>query len=251
MKKSVEFLDPKDYASFRESNEFKKLKTFSLLEAKRIGWNYPLDYSFIIQTLHELPNLKGKKIIDIGCGPGAVHGYLEDLFGIDIIGVDMKHWDKDYVDFIGDFTNNEFRQTNNLNNADIIISTSAFEHNTVSAHANLMISCYKSLNEDGVLIFTSAGNNRKFPTKFRKSFQINLSPVLIEKLYGLAPSNLDIFNELINSYADDKEISEGFLRRFEKNIVPTLNFLPLGCKLNKDDIPLYKPSLAEKLVVIG
>ena len=73
---------------------------------------------------------QGMRVIDIGCGPGAIHGYLESKYNIEIIGIDINKWEKDYVDIVGSFVDEDVRAKNGLgpNSMDLIISTSAFEH---------------------------------------------------------------------------------------------------------------------------
>ena len=48
---------------------------------------------------------KGMFVIDIGSGPGALHGYLENKYSVNILGIDRDKWKEDYVDIEGDFTN--------------------------------------------------------------------------------------------------------------------------------------------------
>lgn len=245
----IKYLDPIEFNDFRLSNEFNKMLNFSLLEGKRIGWNYPLDYSFIVLELKKIKNLKNKKIVDIGCGPGAVHGYLEDLLGVDIIGVDQKHWEKDYVDLIGDFSDEDFRRKNNLNNIDVIISSSAFEHNSPSNHQKLLKACKKAMTSGGVLITTSAANSKNYNSKFRKSFQVNLSPSLVQKIYGEKIQNLTEYNNIRKRYIEDDEISTGYKKRFNKDI-KSLNFLALGAVLLKENIPeIYDLSFFERFSI--
>ena len=243
----IKFLETKDFAEFRNSKEYNLMKSYSLLEGKRIGWNYPLDYTFIINELEKVERLSTKKILDVGCGPGAVHGYLEQKHGVNILGVDMKHWPKDYVDFIGDFTNKEFRTINDLHNCDVIISSSAIEHNSIKNHANFMSAVYESLSPDGLLILTGAANNKKYSTKFRQSFQVNLSPGLVKNIYGKSIENLNKFDEIISDYCFDLELAQGFKERFNKDIRGTLNFLPLGVCLRKEEIPNYKPTFLDRI----
>jgi hypothetical protein len=99
-----------------------------------------------------------------------------------------------------------------------------------------MKACKKSLVSGGVLITTSAANNKNFNTKFRKSFQVNLSPSLVKKIYGEEIQNLKDYTNILNRYILDDEISIGYEKRFKKNI-KSLNFLALGAVLLKENIP--------------
>ncbi len=152
----IELLDPKkiDPIAYDEGILF-DIREFSLLQGKRIGWNYCLDYTWIAIRCCTL--LKPDMVIlDIGCGPGAIHGYLEYKYGVNIIGIDNNRWEEDYVDVEGDFLD----ETTRINNGkrpgsiDLIISSSAFEHIHPNDHSQLVRICLDCLKSGGYLITT-------------------------------------------------------------------------------------------------
>ncbi len=100
----LELLDPKKLDEIAyEGGLLARMREFSLLEGKRIGWHYVMDYTWLA-TRFAVVYKPGMRVVDIGCGPGAVHGFLEAEFGVDILGIDMERWEKDYVDLKGNFT---------------------------------------------------------------------------------------------------------------------------------------------------
>ena len=154
----VELLDPKHIDPIAyDKGYLSKIKKYSLLPGRRIGWNYCMDYTWLAIRVEGLLE-PGMRVIDIGCGPGAIHGYLEDTHGVDMIGIDMHRWERDYVDIVGDFAAAEVRRKNGFwpVSIDLIISVSAFEHNTVEDHRHLVEVCLQCLKPGGRLITTFA-----------------------------------------------------------------------------------------------
>ena len=155
----LELLDPANIDSFAYEEGFlDKIKQHSLLPNHRIGWNYCMDYSWLLMRLSTLALQTDMRIIDIGCGPGAIHGYLEDTKGLDIIGIDLHRWERDYVDIVGNFLDDHFRRQHGLDadTIDIIIATSAFEHNRPEVHQQIVEVCMRCLRPGGHLITTTS-----------------------------------------------------------------------------------------------
>lgn len=222
----IKILSPKEYNDFIKSKEYKEMLDFSLLENKRIGWNYPLDYSFIIQSLKEFNIVQdAKKIVDIGCGPGAIHGFLEKKYGKKIIGVDINRWEKDYVDLVGDFNDINFRKENNLNKIDLVITSSAIEHNSPRNHLKLLDSIFSSLSPSGIAILTFSISTKKFNSKY--SNQINLSSNVIERFYNDQIINISKIKEIKKSYLETSYLSEAYFKRY-KTSISKLNYLSIG-----------------------
>jgi len=178
----LELLDPQIIDPFAYEKGFlKKIRQYSLLPNNRIGWNYCLDYSWLLMRLHNLELNPNMRIIDIGCGPGAIHGYLEDIFDLNIIGIDLHRWERDYVDIVGDFLDQDLRSQHNLipESIDIIIATSAFEHNLPQIHQQIVEVCLQCLRPGGHLIttFSAARQTTQTPGQW------NLSKEDIEQIY--------------------------------------------------------------------
>lgn len=239
----IEILDPETLQTHID-NILEKIKEYSLLPEKRIGWNYCLDYVWLalqFEKCIEDVDVRALKIVDIGCGPGAVHGYLEDKYGVNIIGVDLNHWETgDYVDHVGDFSDLDFRQRNDLNDLDLIISTSAFEHNKPAGHALLVNQCLKSLSNTGVLITTFSVAPGPYIEKYKSSAQWNLPRKIIEEIYGDRISNFEQYKYIEKKWAAHKEMRIAFEKRFgkiDKNYPP---FLSIGAAINKNMLKTQK-----------
>ena len=155
----IELLDPINIDTFAyDDGHLNRIRQFSLLPGQRIGWNYCMDYSWIAMKCRNIAIKSDMLIIDIGCGPGAIHGFLEDTYGVEIIGIDLHRWEKDYVDIVGDFTDAELRNKYGFktNSVDIILSASAIEHNSPPGHKRLVEICMNSLRPGGHLLATFA-----------------------------------------------------------------------------------------------
>ena len=180
----LELLDPKKIDPFAYEQEvLNEIREHSRLPGKRIGWNYCMDYSWIAMQWEKYFR-DGMRVLDIGCGPGAIHGYLEKKYGVDIIGIDMRRWDYDYVDIVGDFNDADLRLEYDLgcNTLDLIISVSAFEHNPPETHRRLVKTCLESLKPGGFLICTfSIG---RIYSEEQSAHQWNLPRQEIEAIYG-------------------------------------------------------------------
>jgi SAM-dependent methyltransferase len=228
----IELLDPKniDQIAYNEGR-LKRIRAFSLLKDKRIGWNYCMDYVWLSMRLENGITRK-MKIVDIGCGPGAIHGYLENKYKTKIIGVDINRWNKDYVDFQGDYTDQKFRKKIGINNnsLDLIISTSAFEHNTPKEHKRLVEVCLKTLKKGGRLVTTFAATKKTY--YFNASHQWNLSKADIEKIYK---DNFDTydFDEIRKRWINHTEIPSAFRKRFGFKVLRFPNFLSVGADIRK------------------
>lgn len=212
----IEILDPKvlDKDAF-DKGLIAEIQKFSLLDNDRIGWNYYMDYTYCALQFDKCMK-NGMRVIDIGCGPGAIHGYLENKYKVDILGIDMQRWNEDYVDVVGNFNSKSFRNKHNLteNSVDIILSVSAIEHNKPSDHAKLIKNCLNVLKEDGRLIATASISNYKNIKVFKRSHQWNFDPNSIKDVYGEKVANADKYFEIWESWKYHKVMMEKFKDRF-------------------------------------
>ena len=228
----IEILDPQKIDKYAYGEGIlADIRQFSLLPDKRIGWNYCMDYTWLALQSQNLFK-PGMTIIDIGCGPGAIHGYLENRYGIEIIGIDMRRWGNDYVDLVGDFTNSTFRQQCNLGkkSADIILSTSAFEHNTIEDHKLLVETCYDTLKPSGRLIAT-------FSTALTMSYedsahQWNLTKEQLESIYQVAFTEFD-YKIVWERWHNHREIPNAYVQRYGTWKETDPSFLAAGVVLIK------------------
>lgn len=172
--------------------------------------------------------MKKLKILDIGCGPGAVHGYLESKFNVDIIGIDLHRWENDYVDIVGDFCSKKLREKYNLTDIDIIISSSAFEHNRPSSHVKVLKNCFDALDKTkGFLITTSAVTNLS-THHYKSSSQWNLSFGDVKRVYGAYPHNSKLYSDIFERWSKTEIIVNGYLDRFPELKDFNPKFLSLG-----------------------
>jgi len=58
--------------------------TLSPLDAQRVGYASPLQQLTFLEVLAEIGDLSGRSVLDVGCGWGALYGYLggEDFAGV-------------------------------------------------------------------------------------------------------------------------------------------------------------------------
>lgn len=228
----IELLDPLyiDPVAFGEKR-IQKIEKFSLLPGKRIGWNYYMDYTWLDLQL-EGTIKKGMVIFDVGCGPGAIHGYLEDKYKINIIGIDMNRWKEDYVSYVGDFASSLFWKKIGIRESsiDLIISTSAFEHNTPRKHRILVRQCLKALKKGGRLVTTFAA--AKKTGYFGKSNQWNLCKRDIEIIYGEEFSSFN-FDDVRKRWKKHRVINEALRKRFGFSGIFFPSFISAGANILK------------------
>lgn len=227
----LELLDPIyiDPFAYDEGN-LNRIRRFSLLPNKRIGWNYCMDYSWVAMKCQNIEMQPEMRIIDIGCGPGAIHGYLEDTYGIKITGIDLHRWEKDYVDIVGDFTDEELQDKYGFESGsvDVIISTSSFEHNLPRDHKRLVETCVKFLRPGGHLITTFA----VAPATFETPGQWNLSKEHTEEVYGEKFYSFD-YRECWQRWREHREIPADYKKRYVTWSSDDPQFLSAGAHIVK------------------
>ncbi len=209
----LELLDPKKLDKhIYDEGMLDEIRPYSLLDGKRLGWHYCLDYVWMALKCRDI--LKpGMRVIDIGCGPGAIHGYLEEKYGVDIFGVDTQRWDKDYVDAVGNFTDPAFHEKYGFGpeSVDLIISISAVEHNPPKEHQRIIDVALETLKPGGSFLFTMAAS--PFITRrYKSSFQWNLPRRVIEKMYGDTFEEYDYW-KVWKNWRNHREIPENYSKR--------------------------------------
>ena len=227
----IELLDPIYIDPFAyDEGYLNRIRRFSLLPHQRIGWNYCMDYSWIAMKVRNIQMKSDMRIIDIGCGPGAIHGFLEDTYGVEIIGIDLHRWERDYVDIVGDFTDTNLRNKYGFtpSSVDIIISTSAFEHNAPLDHKRLVETCMNSLRPGGHVITTFA----VAPATIETPGQWNLSREHTEELYGEKFYCFD-YQGCWQRWREHREIPVGYKNRYGTWSSDTPPFMSAGAHIVK------------------
>ena len=229
----IELLDPHNIDPIAyDQGLLAEIRQFSLLPGRRIGWNYCLDYTWLALQCHDCIK-PGMRIVDIGCGSGATHGYLENRYGVEILGIDMKKWESDYVDIVGDFSIPDLRQKWGLEkkSVDVIISTSAFEHNTPENHELLVKACYETLKPSGRLIATFSV---AMTLSYEKSaHQWNLTREQLESIYNVAFTGFDYY-DVWKRWQNHREIPRAYAQRYGAWRETDPSFLSVGVVLIKD-----------------
>jgi cyclopropane fatty-acyl-phospholipid synthase-like methyltransferase len=206
----LKILDTQEYHTLIEQ-DLPAIRKFSLLENERIGWNYPLDYTFTAECFEKINQIKpitaDTKILDVGCGPGAIHGYLENKYGVDIVGLDIHKWSQDYVDYTGDFLNPKIQEK--LGKFDIIFSVSAFEHQPIESHEKCIKQCFKSLNKGGFVITTGSVAKKRNNDKT----QFNLSQNDLERIYQDKFESFE-YDKILDNWENYSLITESFQERY-------------------------------------
>jgi len=227
----IELLDPKDIDPIAYGKGYlSKIKKYSLLPDQRIGWNYCMDYTWLaIQMENCLQH--GMRVVDIGCGPGAIHGYLENNYDVDIIGIDINRWERDYVDIVGDFRDDDLRKKNGFmpDSLDLIISTSAFEHNTLEDHRRLVKVCLQCLKPGGRLVTTFSTTSGK-TKKFRN--QWNLSKQDLEEIYNDKFESFE-YSKVWRRWRKHREIPANYKGRYGRWYLWDPRFLSVGANIVK------------------
>src|SRR3954452_1674566 len=212
----LELLDPKKLDPIAyEDGLLARMTPYSLLPDHRIGWHYVMDYTWLAVQFAEVYR-PGMRVIDIGCGAGAVHAYLEATHDVEILGIDMERWEKDYVDVTGNFTDPAFRTANYLaaESVDIILSGSAFEHNPPAEHRKLVQACMDTLRPGGALLTTFAAALSETHL-FKPTHQWNLKQSDIESIYDDRFEEYD-YTGVWRRWREHREMADGCRKRFKK-----------------------------------
>jgi 23S rRNA U2552 (ribose-2'-O)-methylase RlmE/FtsJ len=252
----IEILEPKQYldshqdiktiyGNFTSSELFRIFTEKSLLEDKRIGWNYPLDYIYIFKKFVDLYQ-PGMVVFDIGCGPSPLHIFVEELLGIKIIGIDTRRWSGgDYVDHVGKFViDPDFTSSIEkiYGKPDLVISISAFEHINLKEHKKCID--YLSDIEAHTLITTCISSSG---LRSVTSNQINLGVKDVNSIYNAhLPGNVkEKLADVSNQYIKNELLSTAYNQRFGGDgLINRVNHYLRGLKNYKSfsGIPSRYPS---------
>lgn len=221
----IELLEPKqyldsqqviktNYGNFASSELLKVFAEKSLLEDKRIGWNYPLDYIYVFKKFVELYR-PGMVVFDIGCGPSPLHLFVEELFGINIIGIDTRRWSAgDCVDHVGKFViDPDFTDSIEkiYGKPDLVMSISAFEHIKLEEHKK----CIDYLCDiEAHTLITTCISSSGLRSVTRN--QINLGVKDINTIYKaqLMGNIKDKLATISNQYIVNEVLSTAYKKRF-------------------------------------
>ena len=136
-----------------DNEEF--FKYYQDLRASEINANNLIENP-IIKSM--LPDLKGKSILDLGCGDGNMSAYFMDngakrVYGIDISENMINEANKLYADENRKFEVMKMEDISQINEKfDIVYSSLAFHY--VEDFDKLLTDIHSLLNENGVLIFS-------------------------------------------------------------------------------------------------
>ena len=195
MDTSITILDPIEISKNRALLE--KLAEYGLNHLEPIantGWNYALDQVWIVQQIENyLMRYSPEEpiILDVGCGKSIFHNFVEEHFGINVIGVDRpsgfcnpgEFWNVDYfVDFLELAAFEE-------ETIDIIFWLSSIEHNKLPQIRDLYQKSMSLLKTNGLFLATVPLSERT--VWFAASEQTNLSIDDCKRIFGAPLVNND------------------------------------------------------------
>jgi SAM-dependent methyltransferase len=200
------------------------------------GWNYDLDHTWIFENIFGYLELKVNRkdavILDIGCGESKFHGFLEDYFGIGIIGIDRieglcpRSCRNKIIDL-----NMDFCSENTLfnNQVDIIYWCSAIEHNPIDLQITCVEESLKALKPGGLFLATFALSGATH--YFEPSQQWNLSKDDAEQVFKVPWKSEFDYDLCKSEYAADVL---GLRKKHEERYqTPHFSFLVAGAKIIK------------------
>jgi SAM-dependent methyltransferase len=200
------------------------------------GWNYDLDHTWIFENIFGYLESTTKKlnatILDIGCGASEFHGFLEEYFGLGIIGIDRieglcpRSSRNKIIDL-----NMDFCSQNNIftNQVDIIFWCSAIEHNSLDVQIACVKESLKALKSGGLFLATFALSEATH--YFEPSQQWNLSKDDAEQVFKVPWKSEFDYDLCKSEYAADVL---GLRKKHEERYqTPHFSFLVAGAKIIK------------------
>lgn len=91
-------------------------------------------FGLILSTLQDFGNLRGKRILEIGPGPGELLHYLQDEFGAEVVGIEISDYARMAAEERGVQMHEDFEELEAAGEApfDIVISFRVFEENVLT-----------------------------------------------------------------------------------------------------------------------
>lgn len=189
-----------------------------------------------------IPDVKGKKILDLGCGYGENDKYCRELGAKDILGIDIS----EHMIKIAKENNNDenikykVMAMENINEIvekfDIVISSLAFHY--VKDYEKLINDIYNLLNDDGVLIF-SIDHPLKMASKFETWMKRNYTEINGKWFLLVSDYNREGIRE--------KEWNGVMVKKYHRNFSSLINGLVnAGFKIEK----ILEPIPDEKAIKI-
>ena len=199
----LELLVPKDILVSRNRKIFEEILRFHKSYRKGdIGWNYHLDNPWIIQNIDFKPDMR---ILDFGCGHGAIHVYIEEKYGCNVVGIDRKL--SPIVDHVVDGATLPFPD----DYFDVVYAASSLEHNDPEAMREGYAEIMRVLRPGGKFIATVAAS--KTDHYFAPSFQWNLTEETLCGIFEVGCQGSD-FDHIRNAYRNDQELRRKYSKRY-------------------------------------
>ncbi len=176
-----------------------------------------------------IPNVKGKKILDLGCGYGENDKYCRDLGAKEILGIDISehmikiakenNYDKNIK-----YKVMAMEDISKINEKfDIVISSLAFHY--VKDYEKLINDIYSLLNDDGILIF-SIDHPLRIASKFEKWMKKNYTEINGKWFLLVSDYNREGVRE--------KEWNGVMVKKYHRNFSSLINVLVnSGFKIDK------------------
>lgn len=171
------------------------------------GWNYALDHAWLFEKIDGYVNAHSQEkliILDVGCGNGMLHTFLEETLHLGIIGVDRIYGKCPFnerdrrMDLCIDFAE---ENTFFKNSVDIIYWCSSIEHNTVEVQKVCVQKSLEALKPGGLFLATFGySKNTRY---FKPSEQTNLDAKDAREVFGVPWIGTIDFDRVVQEYKED------------------------------------------------
>ncbi len=217
-----------------------------LEESKIMGPSaYKLDWAWIFEKMDKWMKAHNKNhcvILDVGCGNGMFHPFLERYFGQGIIGIDrtdstltkkeilkLGHQLIPSTDYCMNFIN-EGGNVFNENMVDIIYWLSSIEHNSIDEIRKAIDTSLKALKPGGLFLATWAFG---YETHWSEAAcQTVLSMEDAENVFGGEWIDNPDFSQAVDQYRTDiMGLDTWHFKRFGSN---KYDYVHAGCMIEKD-----------------